>query len=135
IKSGATPIETASALANVSLDNHPAVAVGGNPAKPAAAAETHPLTSDETAGHRLVTLVFDTSSREPDNVQKAVDAASEWVDNRMTSADLVAVATIGSGLQILSDFSSDREQVHAALSTLSAAHGTAFEAVDADTAA
>jgi VWFA-related protein len=53
----------------------------------------------------------------------------------MTSADLVAVATIGSGLQILSDFSSDREQVHAALSTLSAAHGTAYAAVDADTAA
>jgi len=93
------------------------------------------LTSDETAGHRLVTLVFDTSSMEPDNVQKAVDAAQDWVDNRMTSADLVAVATIGSGLQVLSDFSSDPEQVHAALSTLSAAHGTAFESVDASTTA
>src|SRR5215813_1687279 len=135
IKSGAAPIENASALANVSLDNRPAVAVGGNTGKPTAADEPHPLTSDETAGHRLVTLVFDTSSMEPDNVQKAVDAAADWVDNRMTSADLVAVATIGSGLQVLSDFSSDPEQVHAALSTLSAAHGTAFEAVDASTTA
>jgi VWFA-related protein len=134
IKPGVEPIQNASALANVSLDNRPAVAVGGNTPKPAAA-EPHPLTSDETAGHRLVTLVFDTSSMEPDNVQKAVDAAQDWVDNRMTSADLVAVATIGSGLQVLSDFSSDPEQVHAALSTLSAAHGTAFEAVDASTTA
>ena len=136
IKPGAAPIENASALAGASLDNRPAVAVGGaTPAATAPAASSHPLTSDETAGHRLVTLVFDTSSMEPDNVQKAVDAASTWVDSRMTSADLVAVATIGSGLQILSDFSSDPEQVHAALSALSAAHGTAFEAVDADTAA
>jgi VWFA-related protein len=136
IKPGAAPIENASALAGASLDNRPAVAVGGaTPAATAPAASPHPLTSDETAGHRLVTLVFDTSSMEPDNVQKAVDAASKWVDSRMTSADLVAVATIGSGLQILSDFSSDPEQVHAALSALSAAHGTAFEAVDAGTAA
>jgi VWFA-related protein len=134
IKPGVEPIQNASVLANVRPDNRPAVAVGGNTAKPAAA-EPHPLTSDETAGHRLVTLVFDTSSMEPDNVQKAVDAAADWVDTRMTSADLVAVATIGSGLQVLADFSSDPEQVHAALSTLSAAHGTAFDAVDASTTA
>ena len=139
IKPGAAPIENASALAAASTDNRPAVAVGGSSAHktdPAGVDQpTHPLTSDETAGHRLVTLVFDTSSMEPDNVQKAVDAAAEWVDSRMTSADLVAVATIGSGLQILSDFTSNAEQVHAALSTLSAAHGTAFDAVDASTAA
>jgi VWFA-related protein len=139
IKPGAAPIENASVLAAASPDNRPAVAVGGsspNKTDPSRSDQpTHPLTSDETAGHRLVTLVFDTSSMEPDNVQKAVDAAADWVDNRMTSADLVAVATIGSGLQILSDFTSNAEEVHAALSTLSAAHGTAFEAVDASTAA
>jgi VWFA-related protein len=135
IRPDAAPIETLSALADASLDNRPAVAVGGTSptAQPAEAAR--PLTSDETAGHRLVTLVFDTSSMEPENVQKAVDAAAAWVDTRMTSADLVAVATIGSGLQVLSDFSSERERVHAALSALSAAHGTAFETVDPGTAA
>jgi VWFA-related protein len=72
---------------------------------------------------------------EPENIQKAIDAASEWIDRKMTSADLVAVATIGSGLQILTDFTSDTERAHAALAKLSAASGTAFEAVDAGTAA
>jgi len=135
IKPGAAPIENASALAAATATNQPAVAVAGTTTTSASEPAPHPLTTDETAGHRLVTLVFDTSSMAPENVEKAVDAAASWVDTKMTSADLVAVATIGSGLQILSDFTSIPEQVHAALSTLSAAHGTAFDAVDASTAA
>jgi VWFA-related protein len=93
-----------------------------------------PLTSDEVAGHRLMTLVFDTSSMAPEDVQRAVDSATTWVDERMGAADLVAVAAIGSSLQILTDFTSSKERVHTALSTLSAANGTAFEAVDTSTA-
>ena len=139
IKPGVAPIENASMLAAAIVSGPPAVAGGGSisHATPATAEAqaNRPLTSDETAGHRMVTLVFDTSSMEPENIQKAVDAASEWIDNKMTSADLVAVATIGSGLQILTDFTSDAERAHAALSKLSAAYGTAFEAVDAGTAA
>ena len=59
----------------------------------------------------------------------------KWVDEQMTPADLVAVASIGSSLQILTDFTSSKEQVHAVLSAFSAADGTAFAAVDASTAA
>src|SRR4029079_16984845 len=36
---------------------------------------SHPLTSEEAAGHRLITLLFDTSSMEPDEVQKSIDGA------------------------------------------------------------
>ena len=72
---------------------------------------------------------------QPEDVQKAADAAIKWVDEQMTPADLVAVASIGSSLQILTDFTSDKEQVHAVLPAFSAADGTAFAAVDASTAA
>ena len=41
---------------------------------------------------------------QPEDVQKATDEAIKWVDEKMTAADLVAVATIGSSLQVLSDF-------------------------------
>ena len=89
-------------------------------ATPAAAAPRHrrrrrrapaPLTSEDVAGHRLLTLLFDTSSMQPEDVQKAADAAMKWVDEQMTPADLVAVASIGSSLQILTDFTSSKEQV------------------------
>jgi len=72
---------------------------------------------------------------QPEDVQKAADAAMKWVDQDMSPADLVAVAAIGSSLQVLSDFSGDKERVHAALQAFSAADGTAFAAVDASTTA
>src|SRR5262249_43429353 len=96
---------------------------------------SHPLTSDEVAGHRLITLLFDTNSMEPDDVQKTIDGAVKWVNDRMTTADLVAVATIGSSLQVLNDFTSSKEVVLGTLNSLSAASGTAFATVDSSTAA
>ena len=43
-----------------------------------------------------MTLLFDTSSMQPEDVQKAADSAIKWVDEDMSTADLVAVASIGS---------------------------------------
>jgi VWFA-related protein len=94
-----------------------------------------PLTSEDVAGHRLLTLLFDTSSMQPEDVQMAVDAATKWVDEKMTPADLVAVASIGASLQVLTDFTSSKEQVQSVLKAFSATDGTAFLAVDASTAA
>ena len=51
-----------------------------------------PLTSSEVAGHRVWVLLFDTSSMQPEDVQKAADAAITWGQERMSTADLVAVA-------------------------------------------
>ncbi len=94
-----------------------------------------PLTSEDVAGHRLITLLFDTSSMQPEDVQKAADSAIKWVNEQMTAADLVAVASIGSSLQILTDFTTSKEQVQSVLAAFSAAEGTAFAPVDASTAA
>ena len=49
---------------------------------------------------------------QPEDVQKAIDSATKWVDDQMTPADLVAVATINSSLQVLTDFTSSKEHVH-----------------------
>jgi VWFA-related protein len=98
-------------------------------------AAAKPLTSDDVAGHRLLTLVFDTSSMQPEDIQKAAEAATKWVDAQMTPADLVAVATIGSTLQVLTDFTSSKEQVQSVLASFSGGEATAFAAVDSSTAA
>ncbi|HXD72364.1 MAG TPA: VWA domain-containing protein [Vicinamibacterales bacterium] len=128
IERDAQPIERGALLAGASTSAAPRVTAPAVTATPAA-----PLTSDEVAGRRLLTLLFDTSSMQPEDVQKAADEAIKWVDEKMTSADLVAVATIGSSLQVLSDFTSDKEQVHSVLQSFSASDGTAFAAVDAST--
>src|SRR6516162_5135257 len=112
IETNAAPVERASLLAGAASTAAPRVTAPAAP-PPAAAPATPsgPLTSEEVAGHRLLTLLFDTSSMQPEDVQKATDEAIKWVNEKMSPADLVAVATIGSTLQVLSDFTSEKEQV------------------------
>jgi VWFA-related protein len=95
---------------------------------------SHPLTSEDVAGHRLITLVFDTSSMELDDLERALEQASQWVDSKMDSADLVAVAAIASSLQVVTDFTGSKDRVRGALTALSASGNAAFDAVDASTA-
>jgi VWFA-related protein len=136
IQTNAAPVERASILAGATSTAAPRVTAPAAPAPGAApSTPTGPLTSEDVAGHRLLTLLFDTSSMQPEDVQKATDEAIKWVNEKMSPADLVAVATIGSTLQVLSDFTSEKEQVRSVLERFSGAEGTAFAAVDASTQA
>lgn len=114
-------------------------AAGDKPAQPAAPPEekvdasASPLTSAEVAGRRIWVLLFDTSSMQPEDVQKAADAAIRWGQDKMSPADLVAIASIGSTLQILTDFTNDRDKVLATLKAFAVTDGTAVADVDAST--
>jgi beta-lactamase regulating signal transducer with metallopeptidase domain len=89
------------------------------------------LTSAEAAGcHRLITVLFNTVIQ-PSDLRKAVEMAQQWVDEQMAPSDLVAVATIGSSLQVLTDFTSSKEQVTSALSAVSATATDSPQSVDA----
>jgi len=93
------------------------------------------LTSEDVAGRRIWVLLFDTSSMQPEDVQKAADAAIKWGAERMSPADLVAIASIGSTLQILSDFTNDKEKILSVLKGFAVTDGTATADVDASTMA
>jgi VWFA-related protein len=94
-----------------------------------------PMTSDMLAGRRLITIVFDVSSMQPEDVQRAVDSANKYVEEKMSPADLVAVATVGSTLSVVTDFTADRAKVASALSTIAYTDGTATPTAAASTAA
>ena len=115
----------------------PKAAAGTAAAAPTAGidASRGPLTSEEVAGRRIWVLLFDTSSMQPEDVQKAADAAITWGQERMSPADLVAIASIGSTLQILSDFTNDREKIVSVLKGFAVTDGTATSDVDASTMA
>jgi VWFA-related protein len=127
-------IETAELLAGVEakLQEQTRSPSSAAAAPPAAAA---PLTSESMAGRRLIALLFDVSSMQPDDVQRAVDSAQKYVSEKMSAADLVAVVTVSSTLSVLTDFTADRGKVAAALTTLSYTEGTATPPPDASTAA
>ena len=101
---------------------------------PAAARPAAPVAATY-AGRRLIVLLFDVSSMEPEDVQRAVDSAKKYVNEQMSAADMVAVATVGSTLDVLTDFTGERNAVDGALSTLAYTEGTATAPPDASTAA
>jgi VWFA-related protein len=67
-------------------------------------------------GRRLVVLLFDASAMEPEQLARAVTSAQQYVEGRMSAADMVAVASIGTtGLEVDQDFTSDRALLRRAL--------------------
>jgi VWFA-related protein len=102
---------------------------------PAASEAPSPITAEALAGRRLIVLLFDTSSMQPEDVQRAVDSARRFVKDQMNAADLVAVATVSSSLDVLTDFSGERERVDGALGRLAYSDGTATGAPAASTTA
>jgi VWFA-related protein len=100
-------------------------------------------TPDALRGRRMFVLLFDVSSMQPEDVQRAVEQSMTFVDTELQPADLVAVVSIGSRLNVLSDFTSSRENLLAGLQALAYQEGTDIDlsalistvASDADAAA
>jgi len=114
--------------------------VGPSDSKTDAAATTsppvaEPITREDLAGRRLIVLLFDLSSMQAEELERAGRAAVEYVDKQMAAADLVAIATIDTTLKVVSDFTGDREQVKAALGQFVAVDAVRFEPPAAETAA
>ncbi|MBE7181072.1 MAG: VWA domain-containing protein, partial [Terriglobus roseus] len=59
--------------------------------------------------HRLIVLFFDTASMQPDDIDRAVDAADDYINKKMAPADLVAVASLGTTLSLDHDFTADKQ--------------------------
>jgi VWFA-related protein len=111
------------------------VATPATPAVPAAATSAPALRREDLAGRRLIVLLFDLSSMQPDELDRAGAAAVDYVDQQMTGADLVAVATIDTALDVLTDFTADRDAIKQALARFTTVDGVAFETPAAETAA
>jgi VWFA-related protein len=79
-------------------------------------------------GRRLVVLFFDVSSMQPEEIQRAVAAAHEYVDHKLSPADLIAVASFSTSMRIDQDFTADRETLTSALDAFGGAGGQGFEA-------
>jgi hypothetical protein len=83
------------------------------PAAQQAAPQLSPA-APETDG-RLIVLLFDVATRQPDHVRTAMAAAVQLVNETMTNADSVAVMTNGTRLRVVQDFTSSREELRVAL--------------------
>jgi VWFA-related protein len=76
---------------------------------------------------RLIILFFDLSSMQPDEIDRATNAAQNYVDKQMVAADLVSVVSLGSTLSVNQDFTSDRALLKKALQDFNLGAGGGFE--------
>jgi VWFA-related protein len=75
-------------------------------------------------GHRLLALYFDMTAMRPDDQLRALTAAEKFVRTQMTSADLVSILRFAGGsVDVLQDFSSDRNRLLSILQTMIVGEG------------
>ncbi len=70
--------------------------------------------------HRLIVMFFDLSSMQDEDIDRAVDAAKDYVNKQMQPADLVAMVSMSTGLSLDQDFTNDK---NALLRVLAAYNG------------
>ena len=63
---------------------------------------------DALRDHRLIVLFFDLSSMQDEDIDRAVDAADNYINKQMAPADLVALVSMSTGLSMDQDFTSDK---------------------------
>jgi VWFA-related protein len=76
---------------------------------------------------RLMVLFFDFSAMQPEEIDRAVDAANKFIQTKMQPADLIAVVSLASNLQVNLDFTDDRAKLQAVLTGFSSGAGQGFD--------
>ena len=81
------------------------LAAGANGTNPAAAA----VKPEDLRNHRLIVMFFDLTSMQPEDLDRSVDAARDFLRKKMSPADLVALVSLGDTLKVDQDFTADRD--------------------------
>ena len=76
---------------------------------------------EELRNHRLIVMFFDLTSMQPEDLERAVDAAQTFLRSKMQPADLVALVSLGDTLSVDQDFTADK---NALINEVGAYNGT-----------
>ena len=77
---------------------------------------------------RLIVLLFDLTNMEPDELNRASQSALHFIDKQMTPADLVAVVSFSSSMQVNQDFTSNHDLLSQAVRRMQGVEGQGMEA-------
>jgi VWFA-related protein len=64
---------------------------------------------EELRNHRLIVMFFDLTSMQPEDLDRCVDAAREFLKNKLQPADLVALVSLGDTLKVDQDFTANKD--------------------------
>jgi VWFA-related protein len=78
--------------------------------------------------HRLIVMFFDLSSMQPEDIDRAVEAAQDYINKKMQPADLVALVSMATSLSMDQDFTADKKTLLAGVGKYNGTEGTGFAA-------
>lgn len=81
----------------------------------------------EAKDRRLMLFFFDFSAMEPDEIDRAVESAKKFVQTKMQPADMVAMVSLATSLNLDLDFTDDRTKILAKLAAYNSSEGQGFE--------
>ncbi len=76
--------------------------------------------------HRLIVMFFDLSSMQPEDIDRAVEAAQDYVNKKMQPADLVSVVSFSTALSMDQDFTAEKPALLRAVGRYNGTEGTGF---------
>ncbi len=76
--------------------------------------------------HRLIVLFFDLSTLQPEDLDRAVEAATDYINKSMQPADLVAVVSLSTSLSLDQDFTANKQVLLQKVAAYNGSEGTGF---------
>ena len=76
---------------------------------------------------RLMLFFFDFSAMDPEQIDRAADAAKSFVATKMQPADLVALVSLATNLRVDLDFTDNKEKLLSALASYTSGEGQGFD--------
>ncbi len=110
----------------------------GTPVDKLARTQISPEPPGTTKYHdkRLLALYFDMTAMPPPDQYRALDAAQKFIREKMTQADLMAIMMYqGSYVEVLQDFTDDRDKLQTVISTLIVGEGQGLDETTNDASA
>jgi VWFA-related protein len=81
---------------------------------------------EELRNHRLIVMFFDLTSMQPEDLDRSVAAAKEFLKSKMQPADLVALVSLGNTLKVDQDFTTDKDALTNEVGAYNGTEGQGF---------
>jgi VWFA-related protein len=89
-------------------------------------AKTGTANQEELRNHRLIVMFFDITSMQPDDLDRAQDAARNYINKQMHPSDLVAVVSLDTTLSLDQDFTSSKDLLLKAVNSYNGTQGAGY---------
>jgi len=81
---------------------------------------------EDLRNHRLIVMFFDLTSMQPEDLDRCVEAARDFLKKKMQPADLVALVSLGDTLNVDQDFTADKDALYNEVGAYNGTEGQGF---------